>query len=390
MRSNRKLLFGIAFILAAIVILEIVLYVGNRSSSTPPPANTVATGPTVGPGTPVVLPTGSNMVAQAAMDLPAGTLVAPGMFTMVRKSGASEDVSEYVTSPVDIQGYITRVPLRKGDKIASSALVGHISEVGIPAALAPGKRLMFISIANKPTLHDLVKIGNYVDVIAAYAGQEARPVVMNVRVLTVDDNGADYPPTRAGVRGAGMADPKGGVMPGVAVPPGPNGEPGPTPTPTPVPQNQAPPAAALGLEVDLKQASILQLTQANGASFDFVIRPVLPPIPGTGVVTPEETPSMSEVSVTLPQVAPYGASLKKAPPTTKAPSLPRFTEARGPRTYPTLPPLQSGPTPVPPANFGPVVPPTYNIPIYGDGKLMRTDTVPNPNAVSNPSLPPLN
>lgn len=399
MRSNRKLLFGIALVLAAIVFWRIYAVFSN---STPPPANNVATNPASGQAGMTPVAARGRLVAVATQDIPDGSLIAPGMFEMRQLPGATS-TEDYITDQRKILGYITRVPLKPGDRMHPEDFIGHISEVGIAGALRPGYRAMMVPIGNKPTLHDLVKIGNYVDIMGAFEGQESRNIVENVRVMAVDVQGTDYPPTSVAMRGPFKAEPKGGVAPGTPEP-APGAAPGPTPTPTPAPANPAPPAAALTIEVTPQQANALLLTQAAGAVYDFVLRSPSDSAVQPGTTAETATPATT-VSVTRPQIAPYSTRLKQtgggakpdANMRTAKEGLGEFRKGMealrdaqwgkpgsGSGTGPAFPPAGSeggrgiGTPPLPVAQ--PAPPATYDIPIYADGKLARVDTVRNPTA----------
>jgi hypothetical protein len=192
----------------------------------------------------------------------------------------------------------------------------------------------------------------------------------------VDVTANDYPPENAGMRGPYKATPPGNVTPGTP-PPGPDAK------PTPEPTAAAPAAASRTLEVTPPQAARLLLTQAAGAKFDFLLRPATPDEGVTlvsGTTTPvEEVP----VSVTRPQIAPYSSRLKQAGTKSSAPAPSHSErEVRSVRRSFISPPLPSpvvGTAPeVPVAPAQVPVASTYDIPIYADGHLVRTDTVRNP------------
>ena len=451
MRSNRKILFGLLMILGAFLFYRAFRFLsgmGGNSASGPVTAQN-GSNPSLQTVS-VKAPTGH--IAKARVDIPANTIVTPDMMYMSPYTGPS--TKAFVTD-IESQGagFITKRDIPADGQIQPSLdFIGHISETGIAGLLRPGTRAMIVPIANRPTLHDLVRIGNSVDVLAAFDGQESRTLVENVRVLGVDVSASDYPNVNAAMRGAFKAAPKanvpagepaaGAVAAGAPAPegaPAPAPQPGgaPAPTPTPVPANVPRPDPALILEVTPRQAASIQLALASNAPLDFLVRPALPsngttePQPITdivgsaGVVTTGTTTSgggasitrsvaTQAVSVTKPQIAPYAEARKRAgnapanggrtsprpssggsngnsaPPLRRGGPLP--VRLLDPPSFPTRSDQFPGPA-VPPADktsgpgidkFQPRQPPapvplqTYNIPVYGDGKILRTETVPLP------------
>ena len=313
--------------------------------------------------------------------------------------------------------------------------------------MRPGTRALILPLPGKPTLHDLVKIGNSVDIIAAFDGQESRTIVENVRVLAVDVFANDYPPVKAAMRGAYKAEPQGRAIAPASAPgaaPGASGAasnavpdsvpPADNPTPTPAPQNLPPLDPALTLEVTPQQAAAIQLAQSSGAPLDFLVRPALPGNRSSEVtlVSDDGTPGAAPLTngVTKRQIAPYAESVKrggsgggkasgkvaanagasagssngnsggnsnasgKRPSTRNAFPVPEFptVTTTTTRDLPTPFPVPSvvGKTGSGQSNgeFGsdsgkgerlaPRAPSTYQIPIYSDGGVVRTETVPVP------------
>lgn len=403
MGSNRKLLSGVLLVVAALVFWG--LYVSLKRSS-----SMVATAPTPSPATVQVSAPINGAVAYAAEDIPAYSIVTKDMLTM-RKLAGNGPTTFFITNPeLQAVGYITRVPLSKGTLIRPDGdFIGHISETGIAGALHPGTRAMVIPFANKPTLHDLVRVGNYIDVNSAFDGQEARTIVQGVRVLAVDVFGNDYPQVNVAVRGPYKADAKGNGIsssPAASGAVGANGvpiAPGATPTPTPAPaQAPARPDPALTLEVTPAQANTILLAQASGGVLDFVVRPALPGSRDGDFVlvgedstnaVPGATPSpngLRAVSITKAQIAPY-AERKKAVGAASGGTRTVSASSGGSgggggyhQVSRIEPPIQipsANPPVIPVTNFPPPVPqesPTYDIPIYADGKTVRVETVRRP------------
>ncbi len=444
MRSNRKILFGLALILGAFLLYRGFVFLSNLGG---PPRPVVARGGAGSGLQTVSAPASTGRIAQAAVDIPANSIVTPDMLRMVPYSGPS--TKGFITD-IEAQGagFITRRQIPLGGQIRPDEdFIGHVSETGIAGLLQPGRRAMIVPIANKPTLHDLVRIGNFVDVLAAFDGQESRTLVEDVRVLGVDVSAGDYPNVNAAMRGPFKAAPKtnvpvgdsttGASTPGSAVPvPQPNSA-GPAATPTAVPANVPRPDPALILEVTPRQAASIQLALASNAPLDFLVRPALPanrsielaPVtnpnaPTATIISANSTSSdagtSQAVSVTKPQIAPYAEARKAAGggggknagnrsngtlgggAGRKLPLLPRG----GPRPVEAVPnfPGDNGNIPLPPASVNvsspargnsaggvgtsgthpyvapsaPALPQTYTIPVYGDGKILRQETVPLP------------
>lgn len=405
MRSNRKIIFGLLLILGAVLFYRVFLALSGSKKPVP----SVATGNTPANGDPnlraAAYKSGAGRVAKTRMDIPANTIVTPDMLQMV----SNPSTEGYITD-IDSQGsgFVTRVDIPANTPIRPQYdFVGHVSEVGIAGLLRPGTRAMVIPIANKPTLHELVRIGNSVDIIAAYDGQESRTLIQDVRVLGVDLSGNDYPNVNVAMRGPFKAEPKqNGVR---------NADPAAAPTVAPTVAPNAPrPDPAITLEVTPVQASRLQLALASSATLDYLIRPALPgnrsaevaPNPAD-VNNPNGQVSVQTISVTKRQIAPYAESRKAAGGggSTRAantggsnggrgggaaPIYPRGSAGRPPQyigdqfppsnnsgTGMGVPPL---PLPVAGPTSKPVPTPTQNyaIPIYGDGKISRTEIVPLP------------
>ncbi len=387
MRSNRKITVGIALIAGAVVLLFLYLFSANRSAEGPKTANNTAT-----PVQPVSY-TG-NRVAVAAVNIPPHTLVVPAMLRM-KELGSGESVTDdYFTSVNDTNGFITRQPITMGIRLRKSFMAGHITEVGIAAALRPDMRAIAIPIPTRPTFHDVVRIGDTIDIVASFDGQESRTIVPGVRVLGVDVFGNDYPTTSIAQRGdykspgrsPGAAPPSPpsppqnvGQAPPPPTPPPPAGQepvapgqptpvPQATPTPTPPP---ARPAPAIIVEVTPEQANRISLAQNSNAVLDFLI------VPPTIFVVPGGAEGQV-AAVTRVRLAPYAES-KKATGTRTA-AAPRGSGGGGDRSLPILP--QPAPGPISPMSPGTLSSPTYDIPIYVDGKQVRVDTVRKPRSGS--------
>ncbi len=403
MGSNRKLIFGAVLLVAALVFWGLLNARNN--------VQVAAAKPTPLPlAQQVNLPNAGRMIAYAASDIPQGTLVTKNMLQM-RELPGTAPTAPFITDPQrQALGFVTSTAIPKGALIRPlDDFAGHISEVGIAGMLQPGKRAIVIPFANKPTLHDLVAIGNYVDINSAFDGQEARTIVPRVRVLAVDVFGSDFPQTNIARRGPYRAElpGSGAPAPGEAAP-----APGTTPTPTPAPaQAPARPDPAITLEVTPEQANRILLAQASGGVLDFVVLPTTgdpSTVPG-GADTPGTTPEGQPIgegvaqlvsAVTRPQLAPF-AERKKLGNTgsTRTASTGGGDGNGGGRRSPRLRAINTnfGPPPVIPSagvtsggSLGPAAPtsfptpaptaesPTYNIPIYSDGRAVRIETVPRP------------
>lgn len=455
MRSTRTIVFGCALIAVALVFWGILRAI--RSSNAPAPA--VAT-TTAAPGTPGALNVSApsaGKIALAATDIPAGSIVTDDMLEMKDYSGPT--TAPFITD-VDKQaaGFITRVAIPKGSQIRpEDDFIGHISQTGIAGALRPGTRALVLPLPGKPTLHDLVKIGNSVDIIAAFDGQESRTIVENVRVLAVDVFANDFPQVNAAMSGPYKADKPGSKSASASArantAPGASGSQAGAPPdsiapdqqPTPRPDKLPPLDPALTLEVTPQQAAAIQLAQASQAPLDFLLRPALPGNRSGEVtlVNDNGTPGAEGAaqpivnSVTKRQLAPYAEAIKNRKAAGgnagggnagngsgradgggsaggSGSGGTRTVSTRGDRpsrlpmpdfpdvTTMTTPSTEVPSTPFNPANaksnansngeFGggdngngnsgerlaPRAPSTYQIPIYSDGGVVRTETVPVP------------
>ncbi len=418
MRSNRKILVGLLLIVGAVGF-----YGAFRSLShlrTAPKSVALTNDAISDPNAQTVsAKTPTGRIATARVDIPANSIVTPDMLTM----GPSDvpSTKEYIT---DIEGqgagFITRVDIPAGSKIRpANDFVGHVSETGIAGLLRPGTRAMIVPIANKPTLHDLVRIGNTIDVLAAFDGQESRTLIQNVRVLGVDVSANDFPNVSAAMRGPLKASSKTGADAGDG-----NGGASAAPAATPTPAPNAPrPDPALTLEVTPRQAAQLQLALASNATLDFLVRPALPGNRSTEIAPTEDGPDgalgtagVQSVSVTKLQIAPYAENHKKgsndpvakmgadmmkslaglagAAPRSGGPRLRRGGKRPlevndGGLVFPSaggVTPAKVGGNLNTPNDSGlsasaapaPTPQQSYSIPVYGDGKILRTETVPLP------------
>jgi Flp pilus assembly protein CpaB len=395
MRSNRKIFTGVALLAAALLIYGIYVVSSNARR------DIVAVN---AEATPIALPVSNStrMRAVAAFDIPARSIITPEMLKMVDYNGPANDV--FVNDHSQAIGYITRVPIPADAPLQRrNDLIGHISEVGIAGALRVGTRALVVPIANKPTLHDLVRVGNYVDILAAFDSQESRTLVQNVRVLAVDVFGNDFPEVNVAMRGPYKANAKtNSVAPVQASPSDPNAPPAaapaPTPAPTPVPQNAVRPEPALTLEVTPQQAAAIQLAIQSGAAIDYLLVPALPGNLSSEPVLSASTEGTGEsgviggasgmktVSVTKSQIAPYAERKKSqgGQSSNSGGSGNRPVRSFNPPNIPDIPlpkPLDNQMTPpmdIPlpsPTSAPQGPPPTYQIPIYADGKVVRNETV---------------
>ena len=421
MRLNRKIRIGAAIVAATLLLLGLItIYRNSRSQTTTGTTFTADTG--TDNGVPVT-PVASTRVAVARQDIPQRAIITADMFEM-KDAAPGEDARVFITNPAtQAVGFITARPITARSRIRRGDFVGHISEVGIAGALLPGRRAMIVQVPGKSTLHDLVRIGDRVDVVASFDQQEARTIVQDVRVLAVDVFGKDYPQVKVAMRGTYKA-PERSIE--TAVPPStpntnppvnadapagqnpqaaPQGAPEPTPTQGPPPPA---PESSFTLEVTPEQATAIALTQSAGQNIDFLLRPSTEPsvVTGTGAVGANgatlasgqngET-TIQAVSTTRDRLAPYASRLKRGGTQSNASnknSVPTReisapTRARRRPDYgsdfsgPTIP-VPEAPTslsPAAPQSFPQTAPPppaTYEIPVYGDGKLVRTDTVKKP------------
>jgi Flp pilus assembly protein CpaB len=322
-------------------------------------------------------------------------------------------------------GYVTRdIVINPGEPIRKADLLGHVTEVGISGLVRLGERAMVIPL-NQPTLHDLVKAGDYVDVVAAFEGQESNTIVRGARVLAVDVFGKEYPDVSVAMRGPHKHPPANADVNAVPTPTptaDPNAPPAQQAAPAPAaqtaePDDEAPPpATALTLEVTPEEATRISLAQAANARIDFILIPreevVFPVVAATpGVVSLDGDDLASATietvaSTILPEVAPYSVRQKRAGATTGQTRTAeterqdrqqlanrlvntyqkgmdeivgsvksQIPTSEGPETNPMstdgLPGPVPAPTPTP-------LPETYQVKIIPDGKEARYETVLKP------------
>ena len=350
MRLNRKIRIGAALVALALLLLGLVTITRRLQPDAPlastagnTSANAVAqAGSTVAP------PASSGRVAVARQNIPERSIVTSEMLQF-RDARPGEESTTLVTDPnAQAVGFVTSRPIAAGREVRQADLLGHISDVGVAGALLPGRRAMILPIGNKATLHDLVRIGDRVDIVASFEQQEARVIAEDVRVLAVDVFGSDYPPVKIAMRGdykaparsvsaanppspAGSAAPAGG-QPNPDAPAGQqpaSGAPaagapatGPEPTPTQGPP-PARPEASLTIEVTPQQATDIALTQAAGQNIDFLLRARTEPrvpapggpgtlgAPGSGGVTLASGEGRSATFTTRDRLAPNAARARK-------------------------------------------------------------------------------
>ena len=381
MRPNQKKKIGTAVIVFGLVIVLIVILVNRNGSQTPPATNSV----TPAPGETVSAVSKGDWIV-AADNLPAGTLITKDDIAQPPAKGqAAPPDAEF--DPSKVIGCVTSgIAIQKGAPIHAGDLIGHITDVGIAGMIQPGMRAMSVGISGpgRNTLHDLVHIGDHVDIVTTFDQNESKVLVQDVRVLAVDVYGSDFPQTKIAMRGTFKADDRASAAPPPAAAPAgaapaPGGAPGaPAATPVPPPNNGQPPPVpepALTLEVTQKQATQLQLAIAATATIDYILLPH--PVVATGLpVSTNVTPIIQNADTNRREVAPF-AYLEKHP----KPTLPGGG-SNGPRSHHATPDF--GPPPVFNSSQPPMaipaqqVPETYPIPVYGDGQLIRTETVRKP------------
>jgi Flp pilus assembly protein CpaB len=368
MRLNRTAQVGLIVIVAAFLLAAILFLFKPRNDVSVATANNAANPNLVPTGGQAPVPV-SGRTFKARMNIPERTILTRDMFV---ESDDIEDPDDkvYVTDfRNQALGYLTARPILLGRPLKTEDLLGSISDLGVSAAVRDGYRAITIAVPNKPTLHNIVSIGDYVDVLATFEQAESRVIADQVRVLGVDVYGRDY--ERAPLAKRGSFNPGPPQAAGAA--PAPNATPTPTPTPPP---NGAPPArpeAALILEVLPDQAAAIALAQASNAPLDYLIQP-------RPQLDWKPTPNLARVI--KPQVAPYAVASKR--PSASAPSGTTRTVSTGGggtvRPIPTMPkPVWTGPMST--DNLTPVATPkpkTYDIVVYPDGLPPRVNTVPIP------------
>lgn len=434
MRSNRKILSGVLLLAGVAIFAVLYLSLSNISRR-------LATSPRAPAPRPVsVAPaeenSGSGNIFVSALDIPAGSIITREMLRPKAYQGPTRE--PFITNPeAQALGFITRVPIARDSQIRpEDDFIGHISETGIAGVLRPGTRAMILPLTGKPTLHDLVRIGNSVDVLAAFDGQESRSIVQDVRVLAVDVFANDFPQVNAAMRGPYKADARGrGIDSNPSAPAAATGEtvPSETATPAPTPAQGTPrPDAALTLEVTPEQGARIQLAIASNAALDYLVRPALPGNRSTepgALIAGAETEGgeagsagtiqgnllVRPVAVTRAQIAPYAERKKAGASSTNnsggsgggASNRSALNETgntpirtrRVATPLPPFPPISSTVSSLPPANpipsgsgtpnfpgesgdsstsVGSGAPSSYQIPIYANGNIVRNETVLTP------------
>jgi Flp pilus assembly protein CpaB len=347
MRLNRKIRIGAALVALALLLLGLVT-ITRRLQSAAPVASNANTNTPVEPSI-TAAPASSGRVAVARENIPERSIVTSEMLEF-RDAPAGFDRRAFVTDlNAQAVGFVTARPIAAGRDVRQADLLGHISDVGVAGALLPGHRAMILPIGSKATLHDLVRIGDHVDIVASFDQQESRVIAEDVRVLAVDVFGNDYPQVKIAMRGdykaparsisasnppspsSGAAPAKG--QPSPDAPPGqqpaagasvegvPGGSaPEPTPTQGPPP---ARPESALTIEVTPQQATDIALTQSAGQNIDFLLRarsePRIPTGTGgapealeTGGVSLASGESRSATFSIREKLAPYAARTRRA------------------------------------------------------------------------------
>lgn len=381
MRPNRFILIGLILIGFSVLFWVLVTVFSGRGS-----APTVVQDNTADPnivqvntGEPAQ---GSRRGYVARYNIPARTILTRDMFAP-DTSGSSSDETIYVTDFLEEgYGYITRVDIPKGRHLQHDQLLGSVRELGVAGALNDGFRAMTIAVPNKPTLHSIVSVGDFVDVIGTFDQAETRVLADGVRVLAVDVYGQNYEKAPVAKRGPYSDGPNAPAAPPPGATPVPGQRPG-EPVPTPVPQgNQPPPPAreaALTLEVRPEQATAISFAIAASAPLDYLIQPR---------PTTLAAPQVTTARTTKAQVAPYALASKRSGTTggttrsgTETTSRVQRVSTGGPGSIdrnwiPPMPPPTTQFTP--PTVPTPAKPRTYDITIYPDGLPPRINTVPIP------------
>lgn len=386
MRLNRLAQIGLIVIAAAVLLWVVLSRSGNRNTTTTEAnaANTgnvtnVSTNPQSAP------PRSSGRGYKARIDIPARTIITRDMFQEGSLSDSNDDlyVTDFLTEGY---GYVTAKPILRGRHLQHSDLLGSVRDLGVSAAIQDGYRAITIAVPNKATLHDIVSIGDFVDVVATFDQAETRVLADGVRVLAVDVFGRDYEKAPVAKRGnlsggpnaPARPDPNATPVPGQ--PPVPEGE----PAPTPVPQGQqqppaAPREAALTLEVRPEQATAISFATASGAVLDYLIQPR-----PNSLAAPQTT----QARLTKAQIAPYALASKRSGGATTNTRTQNVSTGgggggRGSRDVGSYIPMpNTGNIQLPPATLPPPMatpkPKTYDIVIYPDGLPPRVNTVPIP------------
>lgn len=376
MRLNRLALMGLGLI---VVVLIVAGLLSLRSNTAPNVAqDNTAIDPNLRNAS-AAAPASSGRGFRARIDIPERTILTRDMFDVSNTDDAGD---EYVTDFLkDGYGYITAKQLKKGDDLRHDDLLGSIRDLGVSAAVRDTYRAIAIAVPTKTTLHDIVSIGDYVDVIATFDQAETKVIADRARVLAVDIYAGDYERASGSKRGGFSTGPNPPPAPSPESTPVAGQQPG-EPAPTPAPASGQPqpprPEASITLEVLPAQAANIALAQASNAPLDYLIQPR----PNRLTV-----PQVNDARVTKAQLAPYALAKGRQGAAGTTPTT-RVAAGGGGGSGTRRPPMNfpmdltppGGPlTPAQPVfTLPPPKPKTYDIVIYPDGLPPRVNTVPIP------------
>lgn len=192
---------------------------------------------------------------EAATFIPRQTVVTDAMVRQIELRGAQIPVDgilpeEWVQDPKEVVGFIAAEDIPGGAALERSMLAGKADAQGIAALIPFGLRAMVVRITrDEPqTVHDLVRIGDRVDIIASFrTSGYTRTLIENVPVLAVDvftNEGQSIAQRGPNVPGAEKTD---------------------------APSKQDKTAATMTLGVTPEQAEIIALAD-RAADLDFTVR----------------------------------------------------------------------------------------------------------------------
>lgn len=128
--------------------------------------------------------------------IPAQMNLQPEMFRLVTLA-RSKVSGGVITDPTALTGQVSLAELPEGQPVKAANIAVRSQKLGLSYTLAPGTRLIAVSLDIIGTVADWVQPGNYVDVLASFqknGNYVVRTVVQDVRVLAVGTETSVTPP----------------------------------------------------------------------------------------------------------------------------------------------------------------------------------------------------
>lgn len=146
------------------------------------------------------------MVVVAAQDIPAGTIISPGMVRLAPVDAAG--VLEGAVTVADVAvGQVARIPIYEGEQLIAAKLSQEAARTGLAFIVPPGMRAMAVRVDKVVGAGGNIRPGDRVDVLAVVEGSKVDPasgaestvphsvlVAENVEVLAVEQRLENRPP----------------------------------------------------------------------------------------------------------------------------------------------------------------------------------------------------